>query len=49
MIVSTLTSEYPIAIMGLGKTGLSAAKSLQAGGVEIWAWDDSTKPNTPFP
>lgn len=30
-----------IAVMGLGKTGLSAALSLQKSGVEVWAWDDN--------
>lgn len=29
-----------IAVMGLGKTGLSSALSLQHAGVEVWAWDD---------
>lgn len=30
-----------IAVMGLGKTGLSAALSLMQSGVEVWAWDDT--------
>jgi UDP-N-acetylmuramoylalanine--D-glutamate ligase len=29
-----------IAVMGLGKTGLSAALSLVHAGVDVWAWDD---------
>lgn len=30
-----------IAVMGLGKTGLSAAMALTKAGVEVWAWDDT--------
>lgn len=30
-----------IAVMGLGKTGLSAALSLMQSGVGVWAWDDT--------
>ena len=33
-------SEGPVAIMGLGKTGWSAAKFLDSRGIEVWAWDD---------
>ncbi|MEX0921918.1 MAG: UDP-N-acetylmuramoyl-L-alanine--D-glutamate ligase [Rhodovibrionaceae bacterium] len=31
----------PVAVMGLGKSGLAAARALQASGGEVWAWDDS--------
>ena len=31
----------PVAVMGLGKSGLAAARALQASGAEVWAWDDS--------
>jgi UDP-N-acetylmuramoylalanine--D-glutamate ligase len=30
----------PVAVLGLGKAGLAAAKALAAGGAEVWAWDD---------
>ncbi len=30
-----------VAVMGLGKTGLSAALSLSHAGVQVWAWDDN--------
>ena len=30
-----------VAVLGLGKSGLSAARALQAGGAEVWAWDDN--------
>ena len=29
-----------IAVFGLGRTGISAALSLAAGGADVWAWDD---------
>jgi UDP-N-acetylmuramoylalanine--D-glutamate ligase len=31
---------YPVAVMGLGRSGLAAAAALQASGAEVWAWDD---------
>lgn len=31
------------AVMGLGRTGLSAARSLIASGAVVWAWDDEEK------
>lgn len=37
-------SEYAgkdVAVFGLGRTGLSAAKALQAGGARVHAWDDN--------
>ena len=30
----------PVAVLGLGKSGLVAARALAAGGAEVWAWDD---------
>ncbi|MFQ5953909.1 MAG: UDP-N-acetylmuramoyl-L-alanine--D-glutamate ligase [Kiloniellales bacterium] len=30
-----------VAVMGLGRSGLAAAKALIAGGAEVWAWDDA--------
>lgn len=32
---------YTVAVLGLGKSGLSAARALQASGAEVWAWDDN--------
>ena len=31
---------YPIAVMGLGKSGMATAKALLKSGAEVWAWDD---------
>ncbi|MBM3571710.1 MAG: UDP-N-acetylmuramoyl-L-alanine--D-glutamate ligase, partial [Alphaproteobacteria bacterium] len=31
---------YPIAVMGLGKSGLATAKALLKSGAEVAAWDD---------
>jgi len=30
-----------MAVVGLAKSGISAARSLAAGGAEVWAWDDA--------
>jgi UDP-N-acetylmuramoylalanine--D-glutamate ligase len=30
----------PVAVLGLGKSGLVAARALAASGTEVWAWDD---------
>lgn len=30
-----------VAVLGLGKSGLSAARALAAAGAEVWAWDDN--------
>ena len=30
----------PVAVLGLGKSGLVAAQALAASGAEVWAWDD---------
>ena len=34
-------SGKTVAVMGLGKSGLSAAEALAASGAHVWAWDDS--------
>ena len=34
-------SGLPVAVLGLGRSGLAAAKALQKSGAEVWAWDDS--------
>jgi UDP-N-acetylmuramoylalanine--D-glutamate ligase len=31
----------PVAVFGLGRSGIAAAKALARGGAEVWAWDDS--------
>jgi UDP-N-acetylmuramoylalanine--D-glutamate ligase len=31
----------PVAVLGLGRSGLSAALALQKSGAEVWAWDDN--------
>ena len=33
-------SGLPVAVFGLGRSGLSAARALAAAGAEVWAWDD---------
>ncbi len=32
---------YPVAVLGLGRSGLSAARALHKSGAEVWAWDDN--------
>src|SRR3546814_12658070 len=34
-------ADLPVAVLGLGKSGLAAAGALHASGAEVWAWDDS--------
>ena len=41
MIVAHSFKGKTIAIFGLGRTGLSAAKSLIKGGARVLAWDDN--------
>ncbi|HIP78837.1 MAG TPA: UDP-N-acetylmuramoyl-L-alanine--D-glutamate ligase [Kiloniellaceae bacterium] len=41
MIDLSFFSGLPVAVLGLGKSGMAAARALQAGGGEVWAWDDS--------
>jgi len=31
----------PVAVFGLARSGLAAARALHASGAEVWAWDDS--------
>lgn len=40
MIKATTFDGRQVAVFGLGRTGVSAALSLQAGGADVWAWDD---------
>ena len=41
MIDLSFFGGLPVAVLGLGKSGLSAARALMASGAEVWAWDDS--------
>ena len=41
MIEVIAFAGQPVAVFGLGRSGISAAKALAAGGAEVWAWDDS--------
>ncbi len=34
-------SGLPVAVLGLGRSGLAAARCLQNSGAEVWAWDDN--------
>jgi UDP-N-acetylmuramoylalanine--D-glutamate ligase len=34
-------ADQPVAVFGLGRSGLAAAQSLQLGGAEVRAWDDA--------
>ncbi len=34
-------SGLPVAVLGLGTSGLAAAKALQESGGDVWAWDDN--------
>ena len=40
MIPITEYAGRDVAVFGLGRTGLSAAKALKAGGARVHAWDD---------
>jgi UDP-N-acetylmuramoylalanine--D-glutamate ligase len=39
----------PVAVLGLGKSGLAAARALAASGAEVWAWDDDAAKRAPVP
>ena len=41
MIQVSAFSGKQVAVMGLGRSGLSAVQALTAGGAEVWAWDDT--------
>lgn len=41
MIELPFFAGLPVAVMGLGKSGLAAARALQRSEAEVWAWDDS--------
>ncbi len=41
MIDLSFFGGLPVAVLGLGMSGLSAARTLRDSGAEVWAWDDS--------
>jgi len=41
MIDVHIFAGQPVAVMGLGRSGLSAARALAKGGADVWAWDDN--------
>lgn len=41
MIKADTFRDRTVAVFGLGRTGVSAALSLVAGGATVWAWDDN--------
>lgn len=43
MIDLSMFSARPVAVLGLARSGLAAARALAAGGAEVWAWDDDPK------
>ena len=46
MIDVTPFTDRPIAVFGLGRSGLAAAEALQRGGMAVWAWDDDADART---
>ena len=42
MIEPVSFSNKTVAVMGLGRSGQSAARALAAAGAEVWAWDDDS-------
>ncbi len=42
MIKADTFSGRTVAVFGLGRTGVTAALSLVAGGATVWAWDDNS-------
>lgn len=40
MIPITIFADLPVAVMGLGRSGLATARALAAGGARVLAWDD---------
>ena len=43
MIPARGYKDHKVAVLGLGRSGLSAALSLRAGGAEVLCWDDSAE------
>lgn len=46
MIDIFFLNGYPIAVMGLGKSGLTTAEALVRSGAEVRAWDDNARSRT---
>ena len=40
IIPCTMFAGQTVAVMGLARSGLAAARALAAGGARVWAWDD---------
>ena len=40
MITVTSFANKSVGVLGLGSSGLSAVRALEAGGSDVWAWDD---------
>lgn len=43
MIAATGFERKNVAVLGLGKSGLATARSLEAGGAKVFAWDDAAE------
>ncbi|WP_119459087.1 UDP-N-acetylmuramoyl-L-alanine--D-glutamate ligase [Rhodospirillaceae bacterium SYSU D60014] len=43
MIRPPFPPDRPVAVLGLGGSGLATGRALAASGAEIWAWDDSAE------
>jgi len=43
LIKAETFSGRTVAVFGLGRTGVTAALSLVAGGATVWAWDDNAQ------
>lgn len=41
MIDLSFFTDLPVAVLGLGRSGMAAARTLQASGADVWAWDDN--------
>ncbi len=41
MIDLSAFAHRPVAVLGLGRSGLATARALAAAGAEVWAWDDN--------
>ena len=47
MIITPIFAGEAVAVLGLARSGLSAARSLKAGGAKVVAWDDQEKGRAP--
>jgi UDP-N-acetylmuramoylalanine--D-glutamate ligase len=46
MIPVTPFTDRPVAVLGLGRSGLASAEALALGGTTVWAWDDDKDART---